>query len=98
MNINVLIESVMIVTILVFLISIILLIYYSVKARGLMEPVQQLINRENNHPHIEYQDSVYNNRLRDENETIFDIALSEKADFTKYPEGQAILEAIKNFK
>lgn len=75
MNINVLIESVMIMTILVFLISIILLIYYSVKAKGLIEPI--LIN---------------------ENETIFDIALSEKADFTKYPEGQAVLDAIKDFK
>jgi len=75
MNINVLIWSVMVLTTLVFLISIILLIYYSVKAKGLIEP--SLIN---------------------ENKTIFDIALSEKADFTKYPEGQAILEVIKNFK
>jgi len=97
MNINVLIESVIMVTTLVFIISIALLIYYSVKAKGLMEPVQ-LASSGNNYVHIEHQDSIYNNRLRSENETIFDVALSEKADFTKYPEGQAILETIKDFK
>jgi len=97
MNINVLIESVIMVTTLVFLISITLLIYYSVKAKGLMEPAQ-LTSGGNHYVHTEHQDSIYNNRLRSENETIFDVALSEKADFTKYPEGQAILEAIKDFK
>jgi len=41
---------------------------------------------------------IHNERLRGENETIFDAALSEEADFTKYPEGAEILNVIRNFK
>jgi hypothetical protein len=41
---------------------------------------------------------IHNERLRGEDETIFDVALSEEADFTKYPEGEEILKAIRSFK
>ena len=41
---------------------------------------------------------LHNERLRSDDETIFDAALSEEADFTKYPEGEEILKAIRNFK
>jgi len=41
---------------------------------------------------------IQNERLRGENETIFDAALSEEADFRKYPEGDKILENIRNYK
>jgi hypothetical protein len=34
-------------------------------------------------------------RSRDECETIFDIAVSEEADFTKHPKGEEILKAIR---
>jgi len=41
---------------------------------------------------------IHNERLRSENETIFDAALSEEADFRKHPEGDKILETIRNYK
>jgi len=41
--------------------------------------------------------SIHNERLRGDNETIFDAVLSEEADFTKHPEGEQILNAIRNF-
>jgi len=44
------------------------------------------------------QSSIRNERLRGKDETIFDVALSEDADFTKYPEGEEILKAIRNYK
>lgn len=47
---------------------------------------------------IEQKNLLRNERLRGEDETIFDAALSEEADFTKYPEGEEILNAIRNFK
>jgi len=47
---------------------------------------------------IERKSQLYNERLRGNDETIFDAALSEEADFTKYPEGGEILKAIRNFK
>lgn len=47
---------------------------------------------------IERKNQLHNERLRSDDETIFDAALSEEADFTKYPEGAEILKAIRNFK
>jgi len=47
---------------------------------------------------LEQQGVVHNERLRGEDETIFDVALSEEADFTKHPEGTEILETIRRFK
>jgi hypothetical protein len=38
-----------------------------------------------------------NERFRGDDETIFDAALSEDADFTKHPEGSEILEAIRSY-
>ena len=40
---------------------------------------------------------VHNERLRGEDETIFDAALSKEADFTKFPEGKEILDAIRSY-
>jgi len=40
---------------------------------------------------------IHNERLRGDDETIFDAALSEEADFTKYPEGKEIVDVIRNF-
>jgi len=47
---------------------------------------------------IKQKNMIHNERLRGDDETIFDAALSEEADFTKYPEGEEILNAIRNFK
>jgi hypothetical protein len=47
---------------------------------------------------LEHKKTPHNERLRSDNETIFDAALSKEADFTKYPEGKEILEAIRNYK
>ena len=47
---------------------------------------------------LEKKKIPFNERLRGEDETIFDAALSEEADFTKYPEGREILEAIRSYK
>jgi len=41
---------------------------------------------------------IHNERLRGDDETIFDAALSPEADFTKYPEGKEILDVIRSFK
>jgi len=41
---------------------------------------------------------IHNERLRGDDETIFDAALSEEADFTKYPEGKEIVDVIRNFR
>lgn len=48
--------------------------------------------------YLSQQTSVYNTRLRGENETIFDAAASPEADFTKLPEGGKIAEAIRNYR
>ena len=40
----------------------------------------------------------HNERFRGKDETIFDAALSEEADFTKHPEGEEILKAIRSFR
>ena len=48
--------------------------------------------------YIKQKSSIHNERLRGEDETIFDAALSEEADFKKHPEGKDILESIRNFK
>jgi len=47
---------------------------------------------------VEQKKHIHNERFRDEDETIFDAALSEEADFRKYPEGDKILETIRNYK
>jgi hypothetical protein len=47
---------------------------------------------------IKQKNLIYNDRFRSDDETIFDAALSEEADFTKYPEGEEILNVIRNFK
>jgi hypothetical protein len=47
---------------------------------------------------IKQRNLIRNERLRGEDETIFDAALSEEADFTKHPEGEEILNAIRSFK
>ena len=47
---------------------------------------------------IKQRNLIYNDRFRSDDETIFDAALSAEADFTKYPEGEEILNVIRNFK
>jgi len=47
---------------------------------------------------IKQKNLIYNDRFRSDDETIFDAALSQEADFTKYPEGEEILSVIRNFK
>jgi hypothetical protein len=47
---------------------------------------------------VEQRSLFHNERIRGKDETIFDAALSEEADFTKYPEGEEILKAIRSFK
>lgn len=44
------------------------------------------------------QSFVQNARSRGKDETIFDVVLSEEADFTKCPEGEEILKAIRSYK
>ena len=47
---------------------------------------------------VEQRVLFHNERFRGKDETIFDAALSEEADFTKHPEGEEILNAIRSFK
>ena len=47
---------------------------------------------------VEQRILFHNERLRGKDETIFDAALSEEADFTKHPEGEEILKAIRSFR
>ena len=46
---------------------------------------------------IKQKNYCLNERLRKDEETIFDAVLSEEADFTKSPEGKEILDAIRSF-
>ena len=48
--------------------------------------------------YLKNQNAVLNTRFRGEDETIFDVVLSEEADFKKHPEGKEILETIRNYK
>ena len=59
---------------------------------------ESLFSDETYQAFAERKSPFHNERLRAEDETIFDAALSEEADFTKYPEGKEILEAIRSFK
>ena len=47
---------------------------------------------------ISQRSKIHNERIRGDDETIFDAALSKEADFTQQPEGEEILKAIKNFR
>lgn len=47
---------------------------------------------------IKQKSLIHNERFRGEDETIFDAALSEEADFTKHPEAEEILNVIRSFK
>ena len=40
--------------------------------------------------------TIYNSRLRDENETFFDAMLSKDADLRSTPEGQKIVQFIQS--
>jgi len=44
------------------------------------------------------QSPLSNDRLRDENETIFDALLSEEADFSKGPNSKLIISTVRNYK
>jgi len=46
---------------------------------------------------VEQRAVFHNERLRGKDETIFEAALSEEADFTKHPDGEIILNAIRSF-
>ena len=59
---------------------------------------ESLFSEETYQAFVERKSPFHNERLRGEDETIFDAALSPEADFTKYPEGKEILEAIRSFK
>ena len=39
--------------------------------------------------------TIHNARIREKDVSIFEIALSEEADFTKHPDGSKILETIR---
>ena len=47
--------------------------------------------------YLEEEDHIINERLRGDEETIFDVALSPEADLTKSVEGQEILGLIRSF-
>jgi len=47
---------------------------------------------------VKEKNLIHNERLRGDDETIFDAVLSEEADFTKRPEGKEILDVIRSFK
>jgi hypothetical protein len=70
--------------------SIILLLHYLLKAKS-KKIISYLSVK------TDKKEFIQNERLRDESTTIFDIVLSDEADFTKRPEGQKLLEAIRSF-
>lgn len=48
--------------------------------------------------YLKNENERHNDKYRDDNETIFDALASEEADFTKTPDGQKIISAIRNYK
>jgi len=47
--------------------------------------------------YLEKQKERYNDRYRDDNETIFDALASSEADFTKTQDGNRITYAVRNY-
>ena len=97
MNINLVVLFFTIFLCLLMVGSILLLAYYLIHTRLRKNGVQQdkpriffiQSNDKWSEPHI------HNDRIRGDNETIFDVALSKEADFTQYPEGQEIIQIIR---
>ena len=46
---------------------------------------------------LQKRNSYHNERIRSDDETIFDALLSEEADFTKSLDGEIIIKTIKDF-
>ena len=65
---------------------------------GNTEENGSIFSEETYREYVEEKDYIHNERLRGDDETIFDIALSPEADLTRSAEGREILEAIRSFK
>ena len=48
--------------------------------------------------YMEQKGSIFNERLRGKDETFFDAMLSEEADISRLPEGNEIIELIRDLK
>ncbi|MCL2802280.1 MAG: hypothetical protein FWD28_11050 [Treponema sp.] len=48
--------------------------------------------------YVEQKSSIYNERLRGKDETFFDAMLSDEADISRLPEGDKIIELIRDLK
>jgi len=48
--------------------------------------------------YMNQKDSIYNERLRGKDETFFDAMLSNEADILRLPEGNEIIELIRDLK
>jgi len=65
---------------------------------GSAEEKLGIFSEETYQEYVEEKENIHNTRLRDENETIFEVALSPEADLSKSAEGREILDAIRSFK
>ena len=64
----------------------------------LIDASMELFSKESYEEYINQQRQRFNDRLRNDNETIFDALLSPDADFRNSPQGEEIISAIRNYK
>jgi len=58
----------------------------------------ELFTEESYQNYINQKNALVNKRLRGKDETIFDALLSEEADFTKSPNADEIIAAVREYK
>jgi hypothetical protein len=59
---------------------------------------ETLFSEESYKAYVAQKNIIHNERLRPDDETIFDVVLSGEADFTKHPKGKEILDVIRGYK
>jgi hypothetical protein len=68
------------------------------KMPDLISLEDEFFTEESYKEYLENEKERHNDKYRDDNETIFDALASADADFTKTPDGQKIITAIRNYK
>lgn len=58
----------------------------------------EFFSEETYEEYLKNENERHNDKYRDDNETIFDALASEEADFTRTPDGQKIITAIRSYK
>ena len=58
---------------------------------------EEFFSEESYQEYLKKKEQLYNDRLRDDRETIFDALMSPEADFSNTPYGNDIITKIRNY-